>query len=156
MAHRYPNYDYRQPGFYFVTICVLFHRSRFGKVIDERMHLNPIGEITQAQWKMLPQRYPYIELHEHIIMPNHMHGIIEFRNIDVTHLKARVALGKIIRTFKAATTHAIRSLPDNPWFQWQELFYDQILRNELSLKNHREYILHNPANWRRDSLYRPY
>ena len=40
------------------------------------MRLSEIGEVVQATWKSLPERYPGIELGESVIMPNHMHGII--------------------------------------------------------------------------------
>jgi putative transposase len=38
-------------------------------------------------------------------------------------------------------------------FQWQARFYDQILYNEGSIDNIREYINNNPKNWTEDELY---
>jgi len=39
--------------------------------------LNDSGIIVQDQWLRMPQRFPNIVLHEYIIMPNHIHVILE-------------------------------------------------------------------------------
>jgi putative transposase len=41
------------------------------------MILNEYGLIAEKQWDWLGEQYPYIVLHEFVIMPNHIHGIIE-------------------------------------------------------------------------------
>ena len=40
------------------------------------MRLNEAGSVALAVWSELPSRYPRIELDEHIVMPNHFHGIV--------------------------------------------------------------------------------
>jgi hypothetical protein len=40
---RLPEYDYTQPGAYFVTIRTYQHRRLFGQVIDGVMGLNEVG-----------------------------------------------------------------------------------------------------------------
>jgi putative transposase len=59
---RLPNYDYSQPGAYFVTI-VTWHRGRlFGMVVDGEMVISKFGLVAKQQWEKLPQRIPTIEL----------------------------------------------------------------------------------------------
>jgi REP element-mobilizing transposase RayT len=41
------------------------------------MILNDYGKIANQQWYWLAEQYPYVILHEFIVMPNHIHGIIE-------------------------------------------------------------------------------
>lgn len=41
------------------------------------MNLNELGNIANNFWIEIPEHFPMIEMHEHIIMPNHLHGIIE-------------------------------------------------------------------------------
>ena len=41
------------------------------------MFPNEYGKITEQQWQWLEQQYPYIILHSFVVMPNHIHGIIE-------------------------------------------------------------------------------
>jgi putative transposase len=39
---RLPGYDYRQPGFYFVTICTRNHDCVLGSIVGDKMYLNDI------------------------------------------------------------------------------------------------------------------
>lgn len=40
------------------------------------MHLSPIGQIIAYEWKRTERIHPYVSLDEWIVMPNHIHGII--------------------------------------------------------------------------------
>jgi len=80
---RLKGYDYSQAGLYFVTICVQNHRCLFGKIVDGEMVLNEYGKIVEKYWFEITQHYPDCILHEFVIMPNHLHGIIELTKNDV-------------------------------------------------------------------------
>lgn len=41
------------------------------------MVLNDSGKMVEFEWMTLKKRFPNIELHEHVVMPNHFHGILE-------------------------------------------------------------------------------
>ena len=155
MAHHLPDYDYSQPGLYFVTICVLHHRLIFGKIIEGQMHLNPLGEMAQSRWNTLTELFPHIKLHESVIMPNHMHGIIELVDLDIIP-NPRAPLEKIVRAYKGRSTYAIRRTNGKPWFAWEEDFFDIVVRHEKILHEFRQYILNNPAKWQEDRLYKRY
>ena len=75
-AMRLRNYDYSQPGAYFVTTCVRHRKCLFGTITDGKMQLNEIGQIIVECWNRIPQHFPSVELGESVIMPNHIHGII--------------------------------------------------------------------------------
>lgn len=49
----------------------------FGDINNNVMHLNDGGEMVLKCWLEIPNHYPNIKLHEFIIMPNHIHGILE-------------------------------------------------------------------------------
>ena len=78
---RLKGYDYTQAGLYFITICC--HRRGnpswlpFGKIENGEMILNDAGIMVETEWMHLKSRFPNIELHEYVIMPNHFHGILE-------------------------------------------------------------------------------
>ncbi|MBN2788606.1 MAG: hypothetical protein JXR69_00290 [Candidatus Delongbacteria bacterium] len=74
---RLKNYDYGRSGLYFITICTEDHQQIFGKIINKSMVLNNAGLIVQKCWLNIPKYCLGITLHEYIIMPNHIHGIIE-------------------------------------------------------------------------------
>ena len=74
---RLPEFDYSQEGFYFVTKCCQDMVCRFGSVVDGKMVLNECGRITKESWEEIPIHFPEVQLHAFVIMPNHVHGIIE-------------------------------------------------------------------------------
>lgn len=75
---RLAGYDYSQEGMYFITICCKNMRSLFGHIENKTMILNDAGKIAELCWQEIPKHFPNAILHQHIIMPNHMHGIIQF------------------------------------------------------------------------------
>ena len=77
-AMRLRDYDYSQPGAYFVTICAQHRKCLFGAITDGKMQLNEIGQIVVECWNHSRQHFPSVELGESVIMPNHFHGIISW------------------------------------------------------------------------------
>ncbi|WP_332033106.1 transposase [Kaistella sp.] len=75
---RLQGYDYSQEGLYFITICCQDRAHLFGEILDGEMILNDAGLQAQKCWQDIPNHFPNAVLHEYIIMPNHIHGIIEF------------------------------------------------------------------------------
>jgi REP element-mobilizing transposase RayT len=49
----------------------------FGKIENNEMILNDVGKIANQYWAEIPAHFPNAILHEHIVMPDHLHGIIE-------------------------------------------------------------------------------
>ncbi len=74
---RLNNYDYTSEWCYFITICVQWKMNIFGDIENNQSILNDAGRMVYQQWLWLEQRFPHIQLHDIIIMPNHIHGIIE-------------------------------------------------------------------------------
>jgi REP element-mobilizing transposase RayT len=87
---RLENYDYSQNGLYFVTICTKDREELFGKIVNEKMFLNDVGKIVNQFWQEIPKHFPFVNLDEFILMPNHMHGIIEILKNPIveTHFNA--------------------------------------------------------------------
>ena len=84
---RLKDYDYSQEGLYFVTMCTHGHIQLFGRVKEGVMHLSPIGLAVEEEWMRLHERFPYIVCHEHVVMPNHFHGVIQITS-DVSSASA--------------------------------------------------------------------
>ena len=79
---RLKGYDYAQAGLYFITLCIENRTCLLGEIDrpDSRqlqMVMNAYGEIVKNTWLDLPNHVSNIKLHEFIVMPNHIHGIIE-------------------------------------------------------------------------------
>lgn len=70
-------YDYAQEGLYFLTLCCHHRQCLFGTVVDRQVVLNDFGKVADACWLQIPNHFPHARLHEYVVMPNHVHGIIE-------------------------------------------------------------------------------
>ena len=77
------DYDYSQPGAYFVTICAKSRKCLFGEIIDGEVRLNEIGVIIRDQWIRSAEVRQEIQIEEFVIMPNHLQGIIIIGNNPV-------------------------------------------------------------------------
>lgn len=77
---RLQNYDYSQNGMYFVTICAKDRERFFGEIENGKMILSDTGKITQQFWQEIPKHFSFVNLDEYIVMPNHIHGILEIIN----------------------------------------------------------------------------
>lgn len=85
---RLQEYDYAQPGTYFVTIVSYRRRNLFGQIINGEMILSQVGEIVKQTWRDIPNHFPNTSIEIFIVMPNHIHGIIniiENRPVGATH-----------------------------------------------------------------------
>jgi REP element-mobilizing transposase RayT len=79
---RLENYDYSQNGLYFVTICTKDKEYFFGEVENGEIILNDFGKIADQFWQEIPKHFPFVNLDEFVVMPNHVHGILEI-NRDI-------------------------------------------------------------------------
>ena len=77
---RLKHYDYSQPGFYFITICTQNKLKFFGEVKHGEMRLNDAGRMVEMLWQEIPKYYRRFNIREFIVMPNHIHGIIEIKH----------------------------------------------------------------------------
>lgn len=80
---RFRDHDYKQAGYYFLTICVHHKESLLGEVKDGKIIPNVYSSIVQNTWNELPKHYENVELDEFIIMPDHIHAIIQLKDPDV-------------------------------------------------------------------------
>ena len=179
-AMRLRGYDYSQPGAYFVTICAQHRKCLFGTITDGKMRLNEIGQIVVECWNHIRQHFPSVELGEHVIMPNHFHGIISWgitearaphppENINTRRGEvpspdainpdrrgevSSPALGKIMAYFKYQSTKHINRHHNTPGTRiWQRNYHDHIIRDDPDLQRLRQYIQDNPMKWELDQLH---
>lgn len=73
---RLKRWDYSSSGRYSVTICVKDRLHVFGNVENGRVVPTDIGSVADKCWVEIPNHFPFVELDEHIVVPNHVHGII--------------------------------------------------------------------------------
>src|SRR5438045_9025810 len=77
-SHRLQGYDYSRNGAYFVTICVHNRECLLGEICNETLAFSEIGQAVERIWTEIPERFPSILLDEYVLVPNHLHGILQF------------------------------------------------------------------------------
>ncbi len=77
---RLKGYDYSQEGMYFVTICTQNKDHLLGCVRHGEMFLNRAGRMVKKWWYKLESKYPHVGLGSFVVMPNHIHGIVNIRS----------------------------------------------------------------------------
>ena len=164
---RLPAFDYSETGYYFVTICTKGRRCLFGDVFQESMVLNRFGYIVKQRIQEISNQFRRVRFASYIIMPNHVHVIIQMKNernaVGAQFIAPRVfaqrgvinhapTVGMIVRALKARCTHDIHSFaPNND--VWQRNYHERIVRSHQELFDTIEYIRNNPRNWMKDPLH---
>ena len=69
-------WDYGWNAAYFVTICTQNRKCWFGEISNGVMDLSAMGHIANSCWHEIPNHFPFVHLGAHVIMPNHVHGIV--------------------------------------------------------------------------------
>jgi len=148
---RLRDYDYAQPGAYFVTLCTHDHACLFGTLTNGEMHQTVIGEMAASVWEGLPDHYAGIDLDAWMLMPNHLHGIIV---LEPAPQAGALTLSQLIGRYKSFTTFQHRRIGAMPTMGarplWQRSFHERVIRNERELDAVRAYILNNPSKWQLD------
>lgn len=128
------------------------------------MILNPYGIIIDVQWAWMCAHFPYVIGHAFIIMPDHLHGILEIKRDlieEFHHLKSDQPMWKVrikplyelIGAFKMTASKKIHLLekvlhPEMaPEFDWHRSFNDHIIRSDKAFERISKYIRENPRNW---------
>ena len=145
-----------EAGIYFVTLCCHQRKNYFGSVVHNAVQLTEIGCIAHNCWSMIPMRYPHVSLDTFVVMPNHLHGLIEIQTqAETENRKPRSnqlwqlqqgSLYAIVQAYKAAVKR-ICWYWDYEEFKWQSRHFEQIVPPDGSLNRIRQDILNNPRKW---------
>ena len=177
---RLQGYDYSRAGMYFITLCCDNRRCLFGRVENGQMLLNEAGRVADACWLEIPTHFPNAVLHAHVIMPNHVHGIVELSSRpngavgpvgaeNFLPLRAQPqrnefqkmipkSIGSIVKGYKIGVTKWFRnrdsdSVNDSSVKVWQRSYYEHIIRDERAYQAISTYIRNNPLKWGRDKFH---
>jgi REP element-mobilizing transposase RayT len=118
----------------------------------KKMILTEIGKIAYDFWQSIPTHYPFVVLHEFVIMPDHMHGIIQITQKQHEGWKPNEFgnqsknIPAIIRAYKASVKRYANE--QHISFQWQARYFDALLRHQKQLRKTRNYIKKNVAMWK--------
>ena len=160
---RLKDFDYSSDGYYFITICTKDKQELFSKIVETpsfnytNIELTPIGQCVEETIEKANKGT--IRIDKYVIMPNHIHIIIEIcKELLVTVPNQREhGIPEIIRQIKTFSSKRINDLQKRNGCEpfptdgiWQKSYYDHIIRNEEDYHRIWQYIDDNPANWEED------
>jgi putative transposase len=179
LSIRLQGYDYSAAGFYFVTICTYEKKCILGAFHEGHLELAALGKAARECWLAIPQHFARVHLNDFVIMPNHLHGIIEIAPVGAQHAAPQLgadpherhpaapqlgadpherhpafvkpgSLGAIIRSYKAAVTRKARR--ELAWHGevWQRNYFERVLRDGKEIADASRYIAENPMMWELD------
>jgi REP element-mobilizing transposase RayT len=164
--------DYSAQGLYFVTICTENKECIFGHIINGEMKLNSLGKLVHNKVLEIPKYVQRAVIHEFIVMPNHIHMIIQLKELNAeptgTQLNAdavgaqkcaptsgRPKFGEklstiayIVRGFKARASKLAG------FNLWQRNYYEHIIRTDSEYGEIAFYTINNPKTWDADKLHK--
>lgn len=145
--------------------------------VRKKMELSSIGEMAFQCWMDIPKHFPFVKLDAFVVMPNHVHGILEIdkpgfdnhcdfdvETQDFASLPPHSPspknkfgpqsknLASILRGYKTGVTNF--TVANNFEFGWQARYYDHIIREDQEYTRISDYIVENPNNWDEDEFFR--
>ena len=158
---RLNGYDYSTPGAYFITICTHNKKCLFSEIVGA-IHELPENKLTEygkyAEYviNILPERFDIL-ISKYVIMPNHIHMLIEInednekRAIRESPLQKRSIIDKAVGFLKMNVSRKIKETYDEKI--WQRSFHDHIIRGERDYREIWEYIDTNVIRWDKDKFF---
>ena len=148
-------YDYSTAGAYFITICTQDNRCLLSRIVGRglapaEIQYTAYGQIAREQLLALEQRYPSVKVDQYVIMPNHIHMILELE--ETAGASPRPTVMDVVCAFKSLTTrYCKKEKPIDKLFQTS--FYEHVIRGQKDYEEIAAYIANNPKQWELDKLY---
>jgi REP element-mobilizing transposase RayT len=117
------------------------------------MQRNQYGTIAHDRLVWLENQYAYVFLHSYIVMPNHVHAIIEIDSDRTSEQSIKIkSLSELVGAYKTTSSKQIH-LAGLSGFAWQRSFHDHIIRNVASYERISNYIETNQERWNTDTFF---
>ena len=156
--NRLKNFDYSNPGAYFLTICTRNRQNYFwnGEINTQeltwisvgtncvRPHGLPLSRIGQLVFEELDAWhtiYEPVSIRSFVIMPDHIHLIVAILPKDSVQPQVAPTVERMVKQFKGMVTKRV-GFPI-----WQNSFYDHIIRNPDDYQECTQYIINNPLRY---------
>lgn len=161
---RLREYDYSEPGAYFITICTKNKEKIFWSgeldvqkfewklvgehcVLPHGLPLSQAGIIVEQALQKWNETYDNVYLSSYIIMPNHLHLMVVIQHGEGGSTQCSPTVSRMVKLFKESVTKQFGEKI------WQVSFYDHIIRDKHDYEEISKYIYENPLKWQFDELY---
>ena len=147
--NRLVDYDYSQPGAYFITVCTKDHKCCLSTIVGGDAHIAPYAKLTPMGMVVEKYLQSIPGVGEYVIMPNHVHMILRISAHNAVQgpmwasAPTDVSIPSLIRSWKTLVSKELgKSI-------WQRSYYDHIIRDEMDYIIKAKYIAENPSKWQK-------
>ena len=150
--NRLTEYDYSTPNAYFITVCTRNRKNLFwtdaeqGANGPDAVPLNRLGELVRQVIEDIPNHYNAISVDHAVIMPNHIHLLLQIKEVVDGRPMATPTVSAVMNQVKGMISKKAG------FAVWQKGFYDHVIRGEQDYMDVWNYIEGNPARWAEDEL----
>ena len=171
-SNRLAGWNYANAGIYFITLVIQHRACILGRVTDGIMHLSDFGQIVDAEFYRSFSLREELILHEYILMPNHLHVLVEMVSVDLPivplypvetqgpaslrdimeqpknygiAIRQPKSISTFVAGFKSGTTNKIDDYIDENHLEWPK--YNR--QNKLWQPNYHDHIVRDKQSyWR--------
>ena len=154
---RLGEYDYSESGAYFVTICTKNRQCILSEVVGggaldaPRVELTSYGKILDDEIQKSMRIYQHIQIDKYVIMPNHVHMIINILYNPNGTSRAPSRTNETIPAFVSMLKRFTNKQCGEKI--WHRSYYDHIIRTQHDYAQIWQYIDENPSKWESDEYY---
>lgn len=138
---RNPRHDYTSKSIYLLTLCKSEGVEDFSHCVGDlgRQNAYPgvmasrVGEAIKDALRQIPVNYPFARIIRYIVMPDHIHFILEYLQ------PSDIQLGDIVANFKIAVGNSLGTKGI-----FKPGYHDRILRHKGQLSRMIHYVMDNP------------
>ena len=104
--NRLSDFNYNTPGAYFITICVKERKPILSDIIVGANNVRPeirltrYGEIVKNAIINIPIHYPTISVDKYVIMPDHIHILLEIHTAISGRTMFAPTIDRVIKQMK--------------------------------------------------------
>ena len=132
-----------------VTILTKHRVHYFGEIENNEMLHSKAGIVAGIIWNDIANCRQNIMRKQFVIMPDHLHGIILFRDIstlnEMNPKNHIISLSNLIGAYKSAVKKHCNNF--NLEFSWHNGYHEQTIRSNWELETKIKYINNNIRNW---------
>lgn len=151
---RLKDYDYSQPGAYFITVCTRDKKCTLGQVcvgpdalIGPHIKLTQLGGCLEQALMSVNSVHSNVAV-QYCIMPNHFHAVLTISEVVNGPMgSSGPTLGGVVRGIKTTVSRTVG------YSVWQDNYYEHVVRNEEDLLRILDYMASNSACWAEDKYY---
>ena len=110
---RLTQFDYSEPGAYFITICTENRARIFWENVGATIGrpkdviLSEMGKIVERTITEIPEHYPAICIDCYVVMPNHVHLLLQIKTDENGRAMPAPTVSTVVQQLKGKVTKQV-------------------------------------------------